>query len=162
MRLLLPLAPVFLALSAAAPAPAPTFDAIRFFAGRTAGTAQLKVILGRTRAVRVQGQGRIEPDGTLVLDQTVATAGKPESRRQWRIREDAPGHYTGTLTDATGPITGETQGDRLRLSYRAWHGVAIEQWLTLAPDGRSARNRLTARKFGITVAVLDETIRKTD
>lgn len=145
-----------------AAAPAPTFDAIRFFTGATEGTARMKVALGRTHAVRVRGHGRVEPDGTLILDQIVAREGRPETRRSWRIREDSPGHYTGTLTDAIGPITGETTGNRLRLSYRARHGVAIEQWLTLAGDGRSAANRLTARKLGITVATLEETIRQID
>jgi hypothetical protein len=143
-------------------APAPTFDAIRFFTGATEGTARMKVALGRTRAVRVQGRGRVEPDGTLVLDQVVAREGSPATRRSWRIREDSPGHYTGTLTDAVGPITGETVGNRLRLNYQAKHGVAVEQWLTLADDGRSAANSLTARKLGITVATLEETIRKID
>lgn len=160
MRLPLVLAP--LALTAAAPAPVPTFDAIRFFTGRTEGTARMKVMLGRPHAVHVRGQGRVEPDGTLVLDQVVARDGRPETHRSWRIRQDAPGHYTGTLSDAVGPITGETIGNRLRLSYRARHGIAIEQSLTLAPDGRSAANRLVARKLGVTVAVLDETIRKID
>lgn len=160
MRLPLVLAP--LALLAAAPAPEPGFDAIRFFTGTTEGQARMKVMLGRPRAVHVRGRGRVEPDGTLVLDQVVAREGRPETRRSWRIREDRPGHYTGTLSDAAGPITGETIGPNLRLSYRAKHGVAIEQWLTLAADGRSASNRLTARKLGMTVATLDETIRKTD
>ena len=142
-------------------APAPTFDAIRFFTGATEGTARMKIVFGRTRAVHVHGRGRVEPDGTLVLDQVVAREGSPETRRQWRIRQDTPDHYTGTLTDAVGPISGETVGDRLHLRYRAKHGVAIEQWLTLAADGRSASNHLTARKLGLTVARIDETITKT-
>jgi hypothetical protein len=36
----------------------------------------------------------------------------------------------------------------------------VDQWLTLAPGGRTARNVLRVRKMGLTVAALDETIRK--
>lgn len=40
-------------------------------------------------------------------------------------------------------------------------GFVVEQWLDLAPGGRSARNHMTMRKFGIVVAGLDEMISKT-
>lgn len=53
-------------------------------------------------------------------------------------------------------------GDAFHLRYRTKGGIAIEQWMTLAPGGRSAHNRLVARKMGVIVARLDETIRKLD
>jgi hypothetical protein len=145
-----------------AAAPAPVFDPLTFFAGRTEGTATLKIVLRAARAVRVQGSGRVEPDGVLVLDQIVEQEGKPATRRQWRIHRTGPGVYAGTLSDAVGPIAGEVSGNRLHLSFTMKGGLATDQWLTLAPDGRSAANLLTARKFGVTVARLDETIRKLD
>ncbi|WP_375429242.1 DUF3833 family protein [uncultured Sphingomonas sp.] len=156
-----------LALAAYAPAipaaaPAPTFDPATFFAGRTEGTATLKIIMRAARAVRVQGTGRVAPDGTLVLDQIVAQEGQPVTKRQWRIRRTGPKTYAGTLSDAVGPIAGEVTGNRLHLSFRMKGGIATEQRLTLGPDGRSATNILTARKFGVTVARLTETIRKLD
>ena len=152
-----------LLLAAATPLAAPRrFDALRFFTGATEGRGRLKIALRRARAVSVHGNGRLAPDGAVVLDQRVEQAGQAPTRRRWRIREDRPGHYTGTLTDATGPVIGEARGDRLHLYYRAKHGVRIDQWLTLSPDGRSARNHLAARKLGVVVARLDETIRKTD
>lgn len=151
-----------LLLAAAAQAP-PRFDPIRFFTGRTEGTGRLKVVLRRGHPVRVHGRGRVAPDGALLLDQTVDEEGKPPRTRQWRIRRTAPGRYAGTLTDARGPVTVESIGNRLHIRFKqASGGVAIEQWLTLALDGRSARNRLVARKLGIAVAHLDETIRKLD
>ena len=151
-----------LLLAAAPAAPPPRFDAIRFFTGTSEGQARLKVLLSRYRAVRVRSTGRVGADGVLTLDQRIEQEGKAPRTRQWRIREVAPGRYTGTLTDAAGPIVGEARGAELTLSYRAKGGVAIEQRLTLAADGRSARNRLIARKLGVTVAKLEETIRKTD
>jgi hypothetical protein len=147
--------------TAAAAAPPPSFDAIRFFQGATRGEGRLKVILRSGQRVSVAGRGRMEGD-TLVLDQIVTREGTDPKPRQWRIRATTPGHYTGTLTDAKGAISGETIGDRLHLRFTSTGGFAVEQWLTLSPDGRSAQNRLTARRFGVTVATLDETITKTD
>lgn len=148
---------MLLALSLAAAAP--VFDPFVFFAGATEGVGRLKVVLRRGRRIQVTGSGRME-DGVLVLDQVIAEEGKPVRTRQWRIRRDGPGRYAGTLTDARGPIAGQTRGDRLILRYRTGGGIAIEQRLVLAADGRSAGNRLTARKFGVRVAVLTETIRR--
>jgi hypothetical protein len=157
--------PILLALAlatvAAAPPPPPTFDAIRFFTGTTHGDGRFKAILRGSQRVTVAGRGRMEGD-TLVLDQIVTREGTDPKPRQWRIRATAPGRYTGTLSDAKGAITGETTGDRLRLRFTSTGGFAVEQWLTLSPDGRSAQNRLTAKRFGVTVATLDETITKTD
>lgn len=148
---------LLLALAAAA-----AFDPLTFFAGRTEGRATLKVVLRHTHAVRVHGHGRRQRDGSLILDQTVEEEGKPATTRQWRLHRVGPGRYAGTLTDAVGPVTAEVRGNRLHIRYRAKGKVGIEQWLTLAPDGRSADNRLTATKLGIPVARLHETIRKLD
>lgn len=147
-------------LLAAAPEP-PRFDAIAFFSGRTEGTGRIKIVLRRADPIRVEGRGRMDGD-TLVLDQAVTVGSKPPKPRRWRIRRVAPGRYTGTLTDAKGVVTGEATGDRLHLSFTTTGGFRVDQWLVLAPDGRSAQNRLTARRFGFTVATLDETIRKLD
>lgn len=151
----------FAAAAGAAQTPAPRFDAIAFFTGRTEGTGRFKAVLHAHEPVRVDGRGHMEGD-TLVLDQFVTRGDTAPKARQWRIREVSPGRYTGTLTDARGPITGETVGDRLHLRFTSTGGFAVDQWLRLAPGGRSAQNRLVARRFGITVAKLDETIRKLD
>ena len=154
-------APVGVAAEAPAPAPAPRFDPLSFFEGRTQGVGRFKVVLRAGQDVRVEGRGRMEGD-TLVLDQVVTREGTGPKPRQWRIRRTAPGRYTGTLTDAKGPITGEATGDRLHLAFTSTGGYRIDQWLQLSADGRSAQNRLVAKRFGVTVAHLDETIRKLD
>ena len=147
-------------LLAALLASAPSFDPLAFFAGRTEGVGRLKVALSRSVPVAVQGEGTLQPDGSLLLEQRISEGTKPPRTRQWRIRRTAEGGYTGTLSDALGPVTGEVEGNRLHLAFRG-KGVRIEQWLTLAPDGQSAQNRLVARKMGVVVAELDETIRRT-
>ena len=145
--------------AAAAPAP---FDPAVFFNGRTQGAGKLKIILRRSVDVRVEGSGHVERDGTLVLAQVVHEGDKPARTRRWRIRETSPGHYAGTLSDAQGPVTGEVTANRLHLAFTSLDGYANEQWITFAADGRSAHNVLKVHKLGMTVAELDETIRKLD
>ncbi len=140
------------------PAPAPRFAATEFFNGRTEGRATLKVIMRQAKPVAVHGMGRMERDGTLVLDQIVEEGGKPPKKRQWRIRETTPDHYVGTLSDATGGVTGVTKGDRLVLRFTMKGGFRAKQFLTLRPDGKSAHNVMVVRKLGMNVAVLDEVI----
>lgn len=144
-----------------APSPgAPRFDAIRFFDGATHGDGRLSIAFHKPETTVVKGRGHIEPDGTLVLDQHVTEGSKPPRDRQWRLREVTRDRYTGTLTDAVGPVTGETNGNRLHLAFEMKGGLPTDQWLTLSADGQVAHNVLTVRKFGVTVAALDETIRR--
>lgn len=143
-------------------AAAPAFDPLRFFAGLTRGDGQLKVILRHRVAVSVAGRGTVQPDGSLVLDQTVAEGTKPTRTRRWHLRRISPGHYMGTLTDARGPVTAEAEGPRLHLAFTTPSGFKVQQWLTLAPDGRSADNVLRASRLGVTVATLHERIFKVD
>lgn len=146
-----------------APAPdaaAPPFAVIRFFEGRTEGRGVLKVALRSPQPIRVESRGTVEPDGALSVRQIISQGNKPARVREWRIRELSPGRFVGTLTDASGPVAGEAAGNRLHLRFSMKGGLEAEQWLTLAPGGRSAHNIMHVRKFGLTVASLDETIRK--
>lgn len=159
MRLSLPLA-FSLALAACGMTPpaahaAPVFDPFKFFLGRSHGDAQLKVILKDYQSVNVDSVGRIEGD-ILVIDQHIAVRGEVRDR-QWRLKRDGPGRYSGTLTDATGPVTAEVEGDRLHIRYTSKDGQ-VEQYLSLAPDSKFADNRMTVKKHGIVVATLEETI----
>ncbi|MEZ5710918.1 MAG: DUF3833 family protein [Blastomonas sp.] len=141
-------------------AASPAFDPVAFFAGASEGEAQFKVIFRRKVPVRVISSGHMEGD-ILVLDQQVYEGDKPMRMRSWRIGEIAPGRYEGTLSDAGSPMTGTVDGNRLRLTFTTKSGMPVEQLLTLEPDGRTVRNVLVVRKWGLAVAVLNETIRKT-
>lgn len=143
-------------------AAAPAFDPLRFFAGQTRGEGQLKVVLHAHVPVAVRGTGRMEDDGTLVLDQIVTEGSKPSRTRQWRLRRVSPNHYEGMLTDARGMVVADAVGPVLHLSFTTTNKFQVQQWLTLAADGRSAANRLEARRLGIVVAVLNEKIEKID
>jgi len=149
------------ASSRAEQAPGRRFDPRVFFDGRSRGEGRLKVVFRAARLVHVRSEGHREGP-TLVLEQRVAEEGERPRTRTWRIREVAPGRYAGTLSDAAGPVSGATQGNRLHLWFRMKGGLKADQWLTLAPDGCSAHNLMKVRKLGVVVATLDETIRRTD
>ncbi|WP_174292849.1 DUF3833 family protein [Sphingomonas bacterium] len=158
IRLGLALALVASACATAADA----FDPIAFFAGHSDGVGTLKVALSRRRGVHVAGEGQVERDGSLLLVQRIEQEGKPPRNRRWTLRRTGDKTYAGELSDAVGPVEGVVSGDVLRLRFTARGGLHIRQSLTLQPGGRVIRNRLVVRKFGVRMAVLDETIRKLD
>ena len=139
----------------------PLFDVEQFFAGHSAGEATLKIVMRSPQPVRVRSFGHVASDGVLVLDQDVKQGDKPVTHRQWRFSRTASG-YAGTLSDAVGPVAASVVGNTLHLQFEMKDGMGAEQFLYLQPDRRTVLNRMTIRKFGITVARLEETIRKTD
>lgn len=166
MKHALLLAPLTLAACVGLPhrdavAPAPAFDAFAFFDGHTKGTGVFRRVMGHSTPTLVDGHGHVEGD-TLVLDQTISGEGTKARTRQWRMRRDGAGGYTGTLTDATHGIAGQVEGNRLHLAFTFKGGFATQQWLALAADGRSAHNVMVVRKLGVVVAVLDEDIAKVE
>ena len=139
-----------------------TFDVEAAFLGRTEDVGSLKIMFAPRRSMHVRGQGWLEDDGTLVLQQLVEQAGKRSVLRIWRINEVAPGHYAGTLTDAAGPVLLDIRGDRLQIRYTLKSGgTTAEQWLTKQADG-SIANHMTFKRLGVRVATLSETIRRID
>lgn len=136
------------------------FDPVAFFSGRTEGSGMLDEVMASPRAVRVTSFGALRAGGLFVMDQTVDVAGDPTKRRQWQLRQAAPGRFGGTLSDARGPVTATCVGNTMRIAYTMTNGMKVDQMLTLAADGRSVSNAMKIRRFGITVATLAETIRK--
>jgi hypothetical protein len=120
-------------------------------------------MLSGSHKVRDHSRGRLDKSGALLLDQIVEEEGKPARRRSWRLVRAGGNRIAGTISDAVGPVTGEIAGSVLHLKYRAREGnAAVEQWIALHPDGRTASNRMVFRKFGLKAATLDSTIRKLD
>jgi hypothetical protein len=134
----------------------------RFFVGRTEGSGTVHVMLSGRHNVRVHSRGRIDRSGALVLDQIVEEEGKRPRNRTWRLVRAGRNRITGTITDARGPVTGEISGNVLHLRYRAAEGPSVEQRITIQPGGRTAVNRMTFRRFGLTVATVEETIRRVE
>jgi hypothetical protein len=155
------LAPLLiLALSVASPARA-RFDPVEFFRGHSEGRGELKILLQSPVRVDVKSEGRTEKDGTLLLIQRIHQHGQEPRTRYWRLKRQSATHFTGTLTDAGGPVTVDVIGERARIRYRMKNRMSVEQWLT--PAGRNiVSNQMRVRRFGVVVARLSETIRKLD
>jgi hypothetical protein len=134
----------------------------QFFVGRTEGEGRVSVILSGSHTVRAHSRGWMDRGGALLIDQIVEEEGKPARRRHWRLVRSGPNAITGTLSDASGPVTGDVAGNVLHLTYRSDEGPYVEQWITLHPNGRTAHNRMTFRRFGLGVATLEETIRRVE
>ena len=144
--------------AAAAPAPGPAFDPVAFFSGRSTGEGRLKKVFSAAQATRVVSLGKVDADGALVLDQTVRIEGEAVRQRQWRLRKVSAERYEGTLSDAKGPVVATLEGGVLHIAYTDKSGYAFRQRLTLEPGGRQAHNAMKVRRFGLTVATVDETI----
>lgn len=132
----------------------------KFFEGRTLSEGTTKVMLSKPYRSTTHGVGTIRPDGTLLLVQRVEDQGKPPHERRWLIRQVSPGRFSGTMSQASGPVTIEQVAARYRLRLKAAGGYDVEQWLTPVADGKSAHSRLVVRKFGIVVATGSGTVTK--
>ncbi|MBA2770590.1 MAG: DUF3833 domain-containing protein [Pseudomonadota bacterium] len=135
-------------------------DPLRFFEGRTETVSSVKVVTKKPVRTRSLGRGIIKADGTLDLVQRVEEQGKPARIRRWLIRRVAPGRFTGTMSEATGPVTVEQVGEGYRFRFKMKGNLSVEQWLTPHAGGKSATNKVTVRKLGIKVGSSDGTIRK--
>jgi hypothetical protein len=147
---------------AATPSAAPhQFDIVAFFNGRTHADNDLKIVLHGPSKLIVDSVGRVEGNDIIQTD-TVHEGDKPVRTRVWRTHEIAPGHFGGTLSDATGPVDITIRGDTAVIRYTMKGGLDIFETLQLKADGRTLSNHVLAKKFGLTFAHVDGTIRKLD
>ena len=133
---------------------------LRFFEGRTEMTGLVKVMMKKPYRSRTVGRGHILRDGTLSLVQQVEENGKPMRQREWRIRQVGPGRFAGTMSEAVGPVQVQLIGGKYRFKFRMKGDLAVEQWITPSPGGKSAQSKITVRKLGMRVASSEGTIRK--
>ena len=136
------------------------FQPLRFFEGRTELLSLVKVTMKKPYSSKTLGRGQILADGSLSLVQQVHDQGKPTSHRRWLIREVSPGRYTGTMSDAVGPVQIQQIGRKFLFRFRMKGKLAIEQVITPLPGGKSARSKVTVKKLGMRVATSEGTIRK--
>ena len=106
--------------------------------------------------------GRSQGDGSFRLDQTIYFVGEKHTTRSWVIRTVSPLHYTGALSDAAGPVTGHTSGQRLFLKYRLKGPFVMHQTLLLLPDGKTIENVGRVTLLGVPIRFLEETIHRGD
>ena len=155
-------AAALIALAAPAGAEAVKLDMTDFFTGRTHADNVLKIAMQGPKKLVVDSVGRTEGNSFVLVD-TVREEGKPVRTRRWIMRRSASGKYTGTLSDAAGPVEVALAGDTATIRYVMKDGhLKIEQTLRLQPDGKTLVNRTSARKFGMKFATVEGTIRKLD
>ena len=135
------------------------FDPVQFFAGHSIGQAKLHLITGATRSVAVDSMGRPDGHGGIVLDQTIREEGKASRARRWVLHNSGDNHWSGSLTDAKGPVEVERTPLDVTIRYRMKSGPEVEQHLKLAARD-VAENHLSVTRFGVEIATLDERIRK--
>jgi hypothetical protein len=155
--------PSLLAASLAFPASAAgdaNRDPLRFFEGSTEGVSVVKVILSKQYRTHEFGEGKIRGDGALELVQRVEREGHPTTVRRWLIRQVGPGRYTGSMSDATGPVNIEEVDGRYRFRFEMKGHLAVEQWLTPQQGWHSAKSSVTIKRFGIRVGTSEGVIHK--
>jgi len=148
-----------LAAHTATAAPEP-FDPVAFFTGASHGDGRLKEALKRERRVTTDSVGHAEKDGLLILDQKMQIEGEPLRIRHWRLRQVGPNRYTGTLSDATGPVEAQVIGRSIRIRYPMKGGMKVDSRLAPLPGGRIFENKTVISKWGLKVASLTERIEK--
>ena len=149
------------ALVMTAPASAAKLDMIAFFTGRTHADNQIKIAFHSAHRLVVDSVGRTE-GGAFVLVDTIHEEGKPVRTRKWVMRPAGANHFTGTLSDAAGPVDVAIDGDTATIRYVMKEGrLSIVEQMQLQRDG-TLSNHATARKFGLKFASVDGTVRKLD
>ena len=151
-----------MALAGAATAPAPALDMTAFFSGRTHTENVLKIVFKRPARLVVDSVGGRGDRGDFVLLDTVREEGKPVRTRKWVMRPNGPNRFTGSLTDATGPVDVTVSGRQVAIRYTMKGGLKVVQQMELQADGRTLSNHVDVRKFGLKFASVDGTVRKLD
>jgi hypothetical protein len=133
-----------------------------FFTGKTHADNVIKIALHGPHKLIVDSVGGRNKEGEFVLIDTVQEEGKPARRRVWAMHQAGPDRFTGTLSDAAGPVDVVVRGDSATISYVMKDGhLKITQELQLQPNG-SLANHVIAKKFGLKFAEVDGTIRRLD
>jgi hypothetical protein len=150
-----------LALSAQASAQKPRLDMVAFFSGRTEADNILRVVFKAATSLNVQCIGKVEGK-QFVMIETVHEGVKPARQRKWVIQEIGPGHYSGSMTEAVGPVDVKVSGDTAQVRYTMNGGLDVAQTLVLQPDGGTLLNHIAVHKFGLRFARVDGKVHKLD
>jgi hypothetical protein len=154
---------VALAAAASAAPDAPKLDMTAFFAGKSHAENVIRIALHGPHKLIVDSVGGRNKEGEFVLVDTVREEGKPVRTRAWVMHPVGDGHFTGFLSDATGPVDVIVTGDTATIRYVMKDGnLKITQRVQAQGDGKTLSNHVIAKKFGLTFARVDGTIRKLD
>ena len=152
-------------VAAAVPAsadPEAQLDMTGFFTGKTHADNVIKIALQSPHKLIVDSVGGRNKEGDFILIDNVQEEGKPARKRTWAMRPVGTNHFTGSLSDAVGPVDVVVAGNSATIRYVMRDGnMKIEQRLIMQPNG-TLSNQVSARKFGLKFATVQGTIRKQD
>jgi hypothetical protein len=153
------IASLLMSLAAHSQTEGKAFEPNEVFAGRSESKGEMQLFLGKTRPFTVESLGSTQANGRFRLEQNVQFEGEPAQPRSWMMWQTTPGHYSATLTEASGLVVGHTDGSRLILRYplKGW-GLVMHQTLDLTNDGKTVLNYGSIRFLGIPIGQLRETI----
>jgi hypothetical protein len=153
---------VALVPTASAADPEPKLDMTGFFTGKTHADNVIKIALHQPHKLIVDSVGGRNKEGEFILIDNVQEEGKPARKRVWAMHPTSDNHYTGTLSDAIGPVDVIVSGDTATIRYTMRDGgLKIVEVMQLQRDG-TLSNHVDARKFGMKFATVQGTIRKAD
>jgi hypothetical protein len=162
VRLAVAAAMVLLASTASAAGETTKLDLTTFFNGRSHADNVLKIVFHGPTKLIVDSIGGKGDRGDFVLVDTVHEGDKPVRTRKWVMQPAGPNHFTGSLSDAVGPVDIVVNGDSATIRYTMKGGLSVVQQMQLQADGRTLSNHVDARKFGLRFASVDGTVRKLD
>ena len=162
MKLAATAAIVLLAGVASAAPETPKLDLTQFFSGHSHADNVLRIAFHGPAKLIVDSVGGKGDRGDFVLIDTVHEGDKPVRTRKWVMQPVGPNHFTGSLSDAVGPVDIVVNGDSATIRYEMKGGLNVVQQMQMQPDGRTLSNHVDARKFGLKFARVDGTIRKLD
>jgi hypothetical protein len=162
VRLAVAAAMVLLASTASAAGETAKLDLTTFFNGRSHADNVLKIVFHGPTKLIVDSIGGKGDRGDFVLVDTVHEGDKPVRTRKWVMQPAGPNHFTGSLSDAVGPVDIVVNGDSATIRYTMKGGLSVVQQMQLQADGRTLSNHVDARKFGLRFASVDGTVRKLD
>lgn len=148
--------------SAPAAAADSRLDLTDFFSGRTHAEGDLRVAFRKPVKHIVDSVGRKGSNGEFILVDKIREGNDPVRERRWVMRPSGSNGFTGTMTDAVGPVQVTVSGSKASIRYKMKGGISIDQQLTLQSGGRTLANHVTGRRLGVRVARLVGTIRKLD
>jgi len=149
-------------MSSALAAPDPRLDLTAFFTVRTHAENVLRIVFHGPAPLIVDSVGGKGDRGDFVLIDTVHEGNKPVRTRKWVMREVSPGHYTGALSDATGPVDIVVSGNSAVIQYVMKGNLKVRQQMDLLGDGKTLANHVVVKKFGLKFASVEGKIRKLD
>src|SRR5947209_2949171 len=155
---------VFVASAAASTAPSPAkLDMTTFFTGKSHADNVIRIAFHGPHKLIVDSVGGRNKEGEFVLVDTVREEGKPVRTRTWVMRQVGDGHFTGFLSDASGPVDVVAVGGSATIRYTMKDGnLKIIEQIQTERDGKTLANHVVAKKFGMTFAHVDGTISKLD